>query len=86
MSFACAHSLLPSTLDERNTMPQKRPINKDSIRTIEKQLKESYSEILKSRSILNGYFKLTEEPMKDIETIVRLHRRLTKDFKEKESK
>jgi hypothetical protein len=64
-------------------MPQKRPITPESIETIEKHLKESYSQLLTARSVLSGYFKKTEDPIKDIETIVKLHRRLNSDFRER---
>jgi hypothetical protein len=62
-------------------MPQKRPITEKNAEIIEKQLKESYSEVLKTRSILNAYYKMSEDPMKDIETIVRLHKRLSSDLR-----
>lgn len=67
-------------------MPQKKPINKESVKIIEKQLRESYSAVLMSRSILKGYFKQTEKPIQDIETVVRLHNRLIADLREKTKK
>lgn len=63
-------------------MPPKRPFKPQNTEPILKAAKESYSALLLTRSLSANCYKMTDEIYKDIETLIRLHKKLNSDLQQ----
>jgi hypothetical protein len=63
-------------------MPPKRPFRPENTDPILDSAKASMSSLLLTRSLLSNCYKQTDDLHKDIETIIRLHRKFQRELKE----